>query len=73
MKHPSDLPNIAGFRFIGISYDNKSGICEVYKKKDTGLHAVRGVFGYSDLVGWEEIKIAPEKKSEILVEAKVNP
>ena len=47
----ADLPNAAGFMFVGILKDGSRVDCYVVKDASTGLHRVAGAT-FSDLRGW---------------------
>lgn len=53
MRELRDIPNRAGYIFIGITKDGTQHQCEVYKD-DKGLHRVKGA-KFTDLAGWERI------------------
>jgi len=58
MKHLQDLPNIEGFRFVGITHDNERKECFVAKDL-MGCHTIKGEAMWFDLDGWED---APPKQ-----------
>jgi len=58
MKHLQDLPNIEGFRFVGITHDNERKECFVAKDL-MGCHIIKGEATWFDLDGWED---APPKQ-----------
>jgi hypothetical protein len=47
----ADLPNAAGFAFVGILKDGTRVDCHVIKDPSTSLHRVAGA-PFSDLRGW---------------------
>jgi hypothetical protein len=53
MKHLQDLPNIEGFRFVGITHDNERRECFVAKDL-MGCHTIKGEATWFDLDGWED-------------------
>lgn len=46
-----DLPNEAGFKFVGVAKNFERFECSVKVAPDTGLHSVQGA-DYSELLGW---------------------
>jgi hypothetical protein len=55
MNLPGDLPNLEGFKFVGINHDYKRGNCYVTTNK-RGMYTVKGDFGWMDLIGWENAR-----------------
>ena len=68
MKHLQDLPNIEGFRFVGITHDNERKECFVAKDL-MGCHTIKGEATWFDLDGWED---APPKQLKAEIAAVAN-
>lgn len=52
---PAALPNVAGFKFIGITADMQEKPCEVVKDEKMLSHYTIGI-EYCNLIGWRNIR-----------------
>lgn len=48
----ADLPNTAGYHFVGVTHAGDLVDCVVVRDERTGLHRVDGEANYEDLKGW---------------------
>ncbi len=53
LNRPKDLPNKAGFAFVGVRKDGSLAQCVVKLNIETHRYIVTGEARYEDLIGWK--------------------
>lgn len=51
MRKLEDLPNLEGFKFIGVRHDGTLAQCYIIKDAN-GIHIIGGAATYKELKGW---------------------
>lgn len=52
LRRLADIPNLAGYRFVGVKRDGTHAQCHVVRDAATGLHSIAGEALHADLIGW---------------------